>query len=120
MRRLDGSERLGVVARKESKDLRLGLAYAVAEQRVDGVVISSGVFFARYRDRLITLAARYAIPTIATERDYPSAGGLMSYGSDIGDAYRQAPTAAASILRRGPPCGQGRGYGLRTPSGISR
>ena len=74
-----------------------------AEQRTDALVISAGVFFTRHRDRLIALAARHAIPAIAPERSYAAAGGLMSYGADIGEAYRQAGVYVARILRGDKP-----------------
>jgi ABC-type uncharacterized transport system substrate-binding protein len=74
-----------------------------AEQQVDARVISSGVFFNRQLDRLIALAARHAIPTIFTGRDYPAAGGLMSYGADNADAYHQAGLYVGRILRGDKP-----------------
>jgi putative ABC transport system substrate-binding protein len=61
------------------------------------------VFFNRHRDRLIELAARYAVPTIFTNRDYVAAGGLMSYGANNGDAYRQAGLYVSPILRGDKP-----------------
>jgi putative tryptophan/tyrosine transport system substrate-binding protein len=59
-----------------------------AEQRVDALVVSAGTFFIRQRDRLIALTVRHAIPTIFATREYPSYGGLMSYGADTRDSYR--------------------------------
>jgi putative ABC transport system substrate-binding protein len=73
------------------------------EQRVDALVISSGTFFNRLRDRVVALAARHAIPTISPSRDFPVAGGLMSYGADSRDMYRQAALYVARILRGDKP-----------------
>ena len=75
----------------------------LAEQRVDALVIASGVFFVRQRDRLIALAAKHALPSIFTDRLYAAAGGLMSYGADNSDAYRQAGLYVARILRGDKP-----------------
>ena len=60
------------------------------EQRVEALIVSVGVFFSRQRDRLIALATRHAIPMMFTDRDFAAAGGLISYGADNKDAYRQA------------------------------
>jgi putative tryptophan/tyrosine transport system substrate-binding protein len=74
-----------------------------AEQRVDALVIASGVIFNRLRDRIVSLAARHALPAISTDRLYPAAGGLMSYGADNRDAYRQAGLYVSRILRGDKP-----------------
>ena len=74
-----------------------------ADQRVDALVISSGVIFARLLDRIIALAARHAVPAIWNDRPYPAAGGLMSYGADNRDAYRQAAVYVGRILRGDKP-----------------
>ena len=63
---------------------------AFAEQRVDALVVGGDPFFTSQRDRLVGLAARQALPTIYNLRQFVAAGGLMSYGNDITDAYRQA------------------------------
>src|SRR5262245_55347808 len=74
-----------------------------AEQRVDALVISSGIICSRLRDRIVSLAARHALPAISTDRLYPAAGGLMSYGADSRDAYRQAGLYVSRILRGDKP-----------------
>jgi putative ABC transport system substrate-binding protein len=73
-----------------------------ADQRVDALVISSGVIFARLLDRIIALAARHAVPAIWNDRPYPAAGGLMSYGANNRDAYRAA-VYVGRILRGDKP-----------------
>jgi ABC-type uncharacterized transport system substrate-binding protein len=75
----------------------------IVEQRVDALVIASLVFFNRNRDRLIVLTAQHKIPAIFTNREFPAAGGLMSYGADNRDAYRQAGIYAGRILKGDKP-----------------
>src|SRR5262249_59334140 len=88
-----------IVSLDSERDIDAGFEKFVA-QRVDAVVLSSGAIFNQLRDRLITVAARHAIPTIYPSREYPEAGGLMSYGGDIRDAYRQGRACVARLLRR--------------------
>jgi putative ABC transport system substrate-binding protein len=73
------------------------------EQHVDAFVIASAVFLYSRRDRLIELAMRYAIPAIDTNREFPANGGLMSYGADLRDAYRQAGVYVGRILHGEKP-----------------
>lgn len=73
------------------------------ERRIDALVVSSGVFFLRHRDRLVALTARHAIPTIFASREYPAAGSLMSYGASNRDSYRQVGLYVARILRGDKP-----------------
>jgi putative ABC transport system substrate-binding protein len=74
-----------------------------AQQRVDALIIGSGVFFVRQQDHLIALAKRYALPTICANRALAVAGGLMSYSADIRDAYRQAGIYVSRILKGDKP-----------------
>src|SRR5439155_12099541 len=55
------------------------------------------------RDHIIALAARYAIPTIYPLRHFAVAGGLMSYGTDFADPYRQAGVYTGRIVRGEKP-----------------
>jgi putative tryptophan/tyrosine transport system substrate-binding protein len=61
---------------------------ALASQRVGALVVSGEVFFLSQRNRLVELAAQHALPSIYAYREFPIAGGLMSYGSDVKEAYR--------------------------------
>jgi len=60
-------------------------------------------FFNTHREKLIALSARHAVPTIYFRREFASAGGLMSYGPQIGESYHQAGILASRILRGDKP-----------------
>jgi putative tryptophan/tyrosine transport system substrate-binding protein len=69
------------------------------QQRVDAVVIVADALFNSRPDHIVPLAARYTLPTIYSLREFPSAGGLMSYGTGLADAYRQAGVHTGRILK---------------------
>jgi putative ABC transport system substrate-binding protein len=68
-------------------------------ERLGALVVSGENFFLTQRDRLVDLAANHAVPTIYAYREYVVAGGLMSYGTDISDAYRHVGVNTGRILR---------------------
>ena len=72
-------------------------------QRVGGLVVSGEIFFLTQRDRLVELAARHAVPTIYAYREFPVAGGLMSYGADFKEPYRLGGVYAVRILKGEKP-----------------
>jgi ABC-type uncharacterized transport system substrate-binding protein len=73
------------------------------QQRVDGVIVGSDPFFLSRRDQLVALAARHAVPAIHYLREFAVAGGLMSYGTNLADAFRLAGVYAGRILKGGKP-----------------
>ena len=71
----------------------------VKRLRVSGLVIGPGSVFSDGINKLAALTARHAVPAIWQDRDFPAAGGLMSYGSDISDSYRLAGAYTGRILK---------------------
>jgi ABC-type uncharacterized transport system substrate-binding protein len=76
---------------------------ALASERPDALFISGGPFFFSRRVQMAHLATRYAIPAIGSQRPYPEAGGLMSYGASLMDAHRQVGVYVGRILKGAKP-----------------
>jgi ABC-type uncharacterized transport system substrate-binding protein len=76
---------------------------ALASERPDALLISSGPFFLTRVVQIAHLATRHAVPAIASPRAYPEAGGLMSYGTSLTDAQRQAGVYVGRILKGAKP-----------------
>ena len=74
-----------------------------ARERVDALFAGPGAFFLTRRVQLAQLAARHGFPAIYAERDYVDVGGLMSYGTNITDAYRQVGVYTGRILKGAKP-----------------
>jgi ABC-type uncharacterized transport system substrate-binding protein len=71
----------------------------LAESKVGGVVVENDPFFDSRREHLIRLAAQRSIPAIYHIREFPVAGGLMSYGASLVDAYYQVGIQAGRFLK---------------------
>jgi putative tryptophan/tyrosine transport system substrate-binding protein len=65
----------------------------------DALIVPGEPFFDTQRDRIVALAARYAVPMIAGLREYVAAGGLMSYGASLSDSYRRAGIYVGRVLK---------------------
>jgi putative tryptophan/tyrosine transport system substrate-binding protein len=76
---------------------------ALSRDNIDALLVGSDPVYDVYRDKLVGLAAQLRRPAIYQFRDYVEAGGLMSYGPDIADAYRQAGVYAGQIVRGSQP-----------------
>ena len=76
---------------------------ALVRQRLSALVVSGEIFFLTQRGRLVELATRHAVPTIYAWREFPEAGGLMSYGADFAEPYRLLGEYAGRILKGEKP-----------------
>jgi putative tryptophan/tyrosine transport system substrate-binding protein len=75
----------------------------LAQNRADALFVSADPFFVIRRVQLANLAARHAIPSSFSVRDNAQAGGLMSYGTNISDAYRQIGVYTGRVLKGAKP-----------------
>jgi len=76
---------------------------AMVQNRVGGLLIGSDPFFLNRREQIIALAAQHTIPTVYSGREAAGAGGLMSYGNSLADAYRRAGIQTGRILKGTKP-----------------
>jgi putative ABC transport system substrate-binding protein len=76
---------------------------AASQQAVAALFVANDPYLDSHRDQIITLAARAAIPTMYYTRAYAVDGGLISYGANIADAYRQAGIYTGKILKGAKP-----------------
>ena len=75
----------------------------LAEQRVGTLLVLGSAFFTSQRDKIVALAAQYRLPAIYEWREFSTAGGLISYGTSLADAYRQVGVYAGRILKGEKP-----------------
>lgn len=76
---------------------------ALAQNKVDVLLVGADPFFGSQRSRIVELAARYRIPTIYPQRNFVEAGGLLSYGASLEDSYRQVGVYVGRILKGQKP-----------------
>jgi putative tryptophan/tyrosine transport system substrate-binding protein len=76
---------------------------AIADARADALFVAPDAFFASRASQLITLAARDRIPTSGATREWAAAGLVMSYGTSLGEVFRQVGVYAGSIVKGAKP-----------------
>jgi putative ABC transport system substrate-binding protein len=87
-----------------STNLEIEAAFAaLARDRADALFVGGDGFFSSRRGQFATLATRDRIPAAYSERDYVAVGGLMSYGTDLAEVFRQVGGYAGSILKGANP-----------------
>jgi putative ABC transport system substrate-binding protein len=102
----EAAPRLGVqlVVVRANTEADFDAAFSnVVQQRAGALLVCASLFFNARRQQLVGLAARHAMPAIYEWRDFAEAGGLMSYGTVLADAYRQAGAYAGRILKGDKP-----------------
>jgi putative ABC transport system substrate-binding protein len=89
---------------KASSPSEIEAAFADLMQRSAGALLmAADAFFNTRKEQFVVLSARYALPAVFPYREFPAAGGLMSYGPSLADAYRQAGIYTARILKGEAP-----------------
>ena len=95
-------QQINILLASNESDIEAAFATAV-QLHVGAMLVGADPFFNSRRDKIIALAARHAIPAIYEQREHALAGGLMSYGTNLSDGYRQAGVYAGRILRGEKP-----------------
>jgi putative ABC transport system substrate-binding protein len=93
---------IGVVRASDRSEIEAALA-TLAHNRAEALVVGADSFFFGRRLQLATLATRHAIPAIYNAREFPEAGGLMSYGASLTEVYRHLGAYTARILKGATP-----------------
>jgi ABC-type uncharacterized transport system substrate-binding protein len=75
----------------------------LAQQQVGALIVESDPFFNGVTERLVALAARHSVPVVFPRREFAVAGGLLSYGTSLTEAYRQVGIYTGRILKRDKP-----------------
>jgi putative ABC transport system substrate-binding protein len=89
---------------RATNDDEIDAAFAeAAELRAGALLVGADPFLFIRRERLLGLASRYAIPAIYELREYAAAGGLMSYGISLAEAYRLVGVYTGRILKGDKP-----------------
>ncbi len=94
--------RLVVVRAQAESEFEAAFA-SLLEQRADTLVVINSAFFNSRREQLVALAARHKMPTIYEFGEFARAGGLMSYGTHLGEMYRQIGVYTGRILKGAKP-----------------
>ena len=94
--------RIQILNASTSREIDTAFA-ALARERLDALFVAPDQFLSSSRAQLTTLAARDRVPATYAFREYVAAGGLMSYGADIVDSYRQAGVYTGRILNGEKP-----------------
>jgi putative ABC transport system substrate-binding protein len=76
---------------------------SLQQKRIDALLVDSTALFVQRRVQVVTLAAHYRMPAIYPRREFAEIGGLMSYGSDLADQYRQIGIYTGRILKGEKP-----------------
>jgi len=72
---------------------------AISQLRAGALIVGSDPSYIARRDQFVALAARYSVPTIYFQREFAESGGLISYGTNLGEGYRQAGIYVGQILK---------------------
>ena len=99
-----GDMKLNLVVEKAGAEGEIDAGFeALARQKIDALLVTADPLFNSRRARVIELATRYAIPSIYQWREFAAAGGLMSYGPSIVNAYHQTGVYVGRILKGAKP-----------------
>jgi putative tryptophan/tyrosine transport system substrate-binding protein len=96
-------QRIVILEAGNERDIEAAFA-SLVQRQIGALLVASDPFFSNRRDQIVALATQYSLPTIYFSREFAAAGGLMSYGANLADAFRQAGIytgTSANALRVG-------------------
>ena len=96
------AQKLLVLKAGNEADIEKAFA-AIAQQKASGLLLQLDPFLQGRREQIVALAARHALPAIYDRRDFPAAGGLISYGTSLEDALRLVGNYAGRLLKGEKP-----------------
>jgi putative ABC transport system substrate-binding protein len=89
---------LVILAAGSDRDID-GIFAMLRERQIEALLVTADGFFFGLPDKLATLAARHAVPTFYPLSDYVRAGGLISYGANLSESWRQAGVYIGKIVK---------------------
>jgi putative ABC transport system substrate-binding protein len=93
-----------IIIVKARNETEIDAAYAtLIDRRAGALIVASDPFFSNRQDQLTSLAARNSVPTMYWRREFVAAGGLISYGTNLNDVYRQVGVYTGQILHGDNP-----------------
>jgi len=95
-------QRIVILEANNDRDIDAAFATLV-QRRIGALLVAGDPLFSNRRDQIVALAARNSIPTIYYFREFAAAGGLMSYGANLSDVFRQLGIYAGRILKGEKP-----------------
>jgi putative ABC transport system substrate-binding protein len=95
-------QQIRILGASSEHDLDAAFATLV-QQHADALLVNNDAFFSSRHNQIVALAAHHALPAIYYLRDFAAAGGLVSYGADVPDGYRQVGVYTARILKGEKP-----------------
>jgi putative ABC transport system substrate-binding protein len=95
-------QKLEIMQASTQRDIDASFA-AIAQKRIDAVLIATDLLFTQNSDQIVALAARHAVPVMHYLREYAAAGGLISYGTSFSEGYRQVGVYTGRILKGAKP-----------------
>jgi putative ABC transport system substrate-binding protein len=102
----EAARRLGLQIEilRASTEQEIETAFAkLAQLRAHALLVGADAFFNNQHAQIVVLTARYAVPTIYEQREFAEAGGLVSYGTSLTNAYHQVGSYAGRILKGDKP-----------------
>jgi putative tryptophan/tyrosine transport system substrate-binding protein len=87
-----------------SNEIECDAAFAsLIQQSAKALIVGSDPYFNRIVEKIVALASRFSVPTVFPRREFSTAGGLVSYGSNLSEAYRQIGIYAGRVLKGDKP-----------------